>query len=184
MKKRALFFMAEGFEDAEAVITIDLLRRAQIDVSVVGISEQVVRGSRGMTITTDTTLSRVNTIGDAIILPGGQPGTRNLSESPVLLKLIHDYHHQGQLCAAICAAPYVLYKAGVLKEHRFTCFPGTESTIHDGHFVKENVVKDKNIITSRAVGTAIDFALACISYLTDNSTADKVAESILFQTNR
>ncbi len=175
--------LAPGFEETEAVTFIDLLRRADITVTVLGLESREVTGSHGITIAADKLLADFKDAFDAIVLPGGMPGTKNLANSQPLLELIRRTHKRGGLCAAICAAPIVLAKAGVLAGVKATCYPGFEKELGGAQFADNEVVRDRTIITSRGVGTAIHFALELISCLAGPETAEKVKKAILYITN-
>lgn len=172
--------LADGFEEIEAVTFIDLLRRADIKVTILGLESKEVRGSHDIRITSDMLLKDFNGSFDGIVLPGGMPGTKNLAESPELIKRIQKANSEGLLCAAICAGPSVLARAGILEGVNVTCYPGVEKELSGARFQETAVVRDKNIITSRGVGTAIPFALELISYLTSKEVSSRIAKSIVF----
>lgn len=172
--------LAEGFEEVEAVTPIDLLRRAQIEVSVLGLNSLTVRGSHGIVLTADSLLDTFTNTADGIILPGGQPGTTNLANSAKVTETVKDFFSKGKMCAAICAAPLVFAKAGILKGLKATCYPSTKENITDAIYSEQPVVRDKNVITSRGAGTAIDFSLEIIKYFTDESTSEKIKKSIIY----
>jgi 4-methyl-5(b-hydroxyethyl)-thiazole monophosphate biosynthesis len=173
--------LAPGFEETEAVTFIDLLRRAGVTVTLLGLESREVIGSHGITIVTDKLFADFKEAFDGIVLPGGMPGAKNLANSAGLLDLIRETHKRGGLCAAICAAPIVLGKAGILAGHKATCFPGFEKELIGAQFIEETVVRDRNVITSRGVGTAIPFALELISYLVNTEMAGKVKKAVLYK---
>jgi protein deglycase len=173
--------LAQGFEETEAITFIDLLRRAKVQVTILGLESRDVRGSHDITVRADALLSEFTGPFDGIVLPGGQPGTTTLSNSPLLLDLIRETHRRGALCAAICAAPTVLAKAGILANVKATCFPGCEGELTGAVYIKQPVVRDRNIITSRGVGTAIPFGLELISYLVNPEAAERVRKAIVFE---
>lgn len=165
---RVLVPLAEGFEEIEAVTVIDLLRRAGIEVIAAGLAPGAVTGSHGIAITPDTSLGEV--LGesfDMIVLPGGMPGATHLADDARLLALLRRQEESGGLTAAICAAPAVLAKAGLLAGKRATGFPGflTSISAPDTLVLDDAVVEDDRIITSRGPGTAMDFALALVERL-------------------
>lgn len=183
MNINALVILAEGHEEVEAITPIDLMRRAGINVITAGIDKREVAGAHGITTIADTTIENLTQNFDAIILPGGMPGTLNLCNSQKVLDIIKDINSKpSNLCAAICAAPLVLSKAGILNGKKFTCYPGTEDKIPEGRKKEENVVIDGNIITSKGVGTAIDFSLAIVEYLVDTYAADILSNKIIYNT--
>ncbi len=177
----AITVLAPGFEETEAVTIIDLLRRAGIVVTMLGLESCEVTGSHGITLAADRLFADFSAPFDAVVLPGGQPGARNLAASPGLLDLIRRTFERGALCAAICAGPTALGASGILNGFRATCYPGNEEALYGATVVGEPVVRDRTIITSRGVGTAIPFALEIIDYLTGFETAEKVRAAILFR---
>lgn len=180
MVKKVIIILADGVEEIEAVTPIDLLRRAGLQVITLGLESKSVRGSHEVIIQADQLLDNNSGIPDAIILPGG-PGHTRLKESAKVLALIKEINSKGKLCAAICAAPTVLAKAGILAGKKATCFPGMEQELTGATFIQEPVVKDGSIITSRGAGTAVPFSLAVIEYLIDKNTADSIASKIVYQ---
>lgn len=179
MTKRALVFLAEGFEEIEAITVIDILRRGGVEVTTVAMDGPVVTGSHGIAVHADCAFGTHPTQFDALVLPGGQPGTRNLASNPQLLQLIRDANQNGILCAAICAAPSVLAKAGILKERTATCYPGVETQLSGAVHSTEPVVVDGNVVTSRAVGTALAFGIELVALLTTRQNATQVANKAL-----
>lgn len=181
--KKAVVCLAEGFEDVEAVMPIDLLRRAGVSVTVAGVTGWEIVSSRGIRIVADALLSDlVPGDADALVLPGGMPGASNLAASSDVSSWIDACTSQGSIVAAICAAPaVVLGKAGVLKGKRFTCFPGHEKDVEGAVFVEQPVVRDENIITSRGLGTAAQFGLEIIRALLGDDMRDKIAKATLIE---
>ena len=182
MKKTAMLF-ATGFEEVEALTVVDLLRRAEIVCDIValdGASE--IAGSHGIAVCADKAFGDVNVDGyDALLLPGGQPGTKNLGNDERVLSLLREFNRAGKLTAAICAAPTVLAKAGLLEGKRATCYPGLEGKLTGATPGAEAVIADGTVITSRGVGTAIPFALSLVEYLDSKERADALAESIVYR---
>ena len=179
MNKHAIIILADGFEEVEAITPVDLLRRAGIAVTMLGLTSVDVKGSHDIVVKTDMVLNDFNGKYDALILPGG-PGHNNLLESHKVLHLINTSFQRKLLCAAICAAPSIFGKAGILKNKKATCFPGYEDKLGEAIFVREKVVRDENIITSRGAGTAVEFGLEIIDYLVGKVEAEKVSQSIQF----
>jgi 4-methyl-5(b-hydroxyethyl)-thiazole monophosphate biosynthesis len=175
---KVLVPLAEGFEEIEAVTIIDLLRRAGIETVTASIGADTVKGSHGITITADMLLDE-KTRFDAIVLPGGMPGSKNLKNDPRVISIIKEINSSGGLTAALCAAPIVLSEAGVLKKRKFTCYPGYEKEIPEGIHNKENVVIDGSIITGMGAGPAPLFALTIVEYLKDKETAQRIKEQII-----
>ncbi|HLG20589.1 MAG TPA: DJ-1 family glyoxalase III [Bdellovibrionota bacterium] len=178
---RVLIPLAEGFEEIEAVTIIDLLRRAGVEVIMAGLApRKTVKGAHSIGFETETSLRDVEGQDfEAIILPGGMPGSTNLAESKELEGLLRKHQTKGSHLAAICAAPTVLAKYGFLKGKRATCYPSFEAKLGGSTISKESVVEDGNIVTSRGPGTAIPFALAMIRRLVGPERAEEVRKNIL-----
>jgi len=184
MPVKAVMVLAPGFEETEAVATIDLLRRAGVELTLLALAGREVTGSHGISLRADQPFAGYREEFEAVILPGGMPGAKNLGESRELLELLEVSFRKGILCAAICAAPVVLAKAGILKGKRAACYPGYESQLEGALCSEETVVRDGNIITSRGVGTAIAFALEIIDTLLGGDKALQVAKAVLFPWKR
>ncbi|TDY03808.1 DJ-1 family glyoxalase III [Thiohalophilus thiocyanatoxydans] len=169
--------LAQGCEELEAVTVIDLLRRAGVEVTTVGLDEQPVRASRGTVLLPDTTLEAVlDREFDMIVLPGGLPGADHLNNDPRLHTLLLQMADAGKYTAAICAAPKVLASAGLLNGKHATSFPGALDNIQTDNMQYEQtaVVVDGKVITSRGPGTAMDFALTLIEHLMSKAKRDEV----------
>jgi protein deglycase len=177
--KTAIIILAEGFEEIEAITPIDLLRRANIRVTVMGLNAIDVKGSHNILVKADELFAFCGPLPDALILPGG-PGHKNLFNSPAVIEFVQKMFSNKKLCAAICAAPSIFGKAGILSGKKATCFPGYEDELNGAIFVNKPVVTDGNVITSRGAGTAVPFSLGIIGYLTDEQTAGKVASAIVY----
>lgn len=176
---KALMIFADGFEDVEAVATRDVLIRAGIEVINARIKEEeTVISSHKMYFNNFKRLSEVN-LGDfdAIILPGGSKGVENLLESEEVIHAVRVMYLANRLVCAICAAPMVLGKAGILKDRPFTCYPGCEEGI-DGQYLGSEVVEDGNIITARSMLYSIPFGLAIIKKLLNKDASDRVFSGI------
>jgi 4-methyl-5(b-hydroxyethyl)-thiazole monophosphate biosynthesis len=182
MKKRALVIIAEGFEEIEAITPVDVLRRAEVDVTVAGLGASSITGAHGVIIKTDIVLDDCDFLPDAVIFPGGLPGAENLASSVKVKNVVLKMSSEGRLIAAICASPaLVLAPTGVLSGRTATCYPGLEKNFSpDVKFVKEKVVQDGNIITSRGPATALAFALKIAENLVGKAKADMLAQQMLF----
>ena len=182
MAVKALILLAPGFEDLEAIGTVDILRRAGVDLTVASLHEDAATGSRGTTVATDTNLTLLgpDATFDAVILPGGQPGANNLAADPRVIERVQAQNRTGRLVAAVCAAPKVLAAAGLLEGRRFTHFPGalTEQEAAGGEPLSDAVVVDGNIVTGRGPGVVIDFALAVAEQLVGRETRDRVEAAL------
>ena len=180
MKKVAVF-LASGFEECEALMTVDLLRRAQLDTTMYSIhNTDEVTGSHNITVKADKKLNELNELFDCVILPGGMPGTKYLMESKEVNALVIEHFNQNRLVAAICAAPSVLGELQLLQGKKATCFPGFEDQLHGAEVLNQKAVADGNIITAKGLGAAVEFAHAIISYLINSKTADQVVKTIQY----
>ena len=177
-----LVMLADGFEEIEALTVVDLLRRAGIEVKTVsiygGLSKRpsnTVKGARGISVNADISIDdtfmneALSSDLSLVVLPGGMPGTLNLKEDKNVEKLVMDQYGKGKYVAAICAAPTVFY-------------PGMEDGLTGATAVTDGttVVVDTNVITSRGLGTAVDFSLKIIEILKDKATADKIGISVVY----
>lgn len=177
---KVLVPLATGFEEIEAITIVDILRRAGAEV-VLGALESIhVIGAHGIEIKADVLLDTQDASAfDMIVLPGGMPGATNLSKNEKVLALLHDFEQEEKYIAAICAAPLALKAAGVLKHH-YTCYPSFEHQIlHDGYTDAQDVVCDKNIITSRGPSTAMNFAMVLVEILYSAQKAEKLRKDLL-----
>lgn len=175
---KTLLLLAEGFEEIEAVTVADVLRRAEIEVLLVAVSESPVRGSHGIAILADATLAQVDADAfDALILPGGMPGAKTLREDERVLSVVRRFAEAGKLTAAICAGPTVLEAAGILKGIRATSFPG--HALPSALYVEEDVVSDGTIVTSRGPATALEFALKLVERIRGAETERKHRKQLL-----
>jgi 4-methyl-5(b-hydroxyethyl)-thiazole monophosphate biosynthesis len=174
---RVLVPLAQGCEELEAITVVDLLRRAGIDVVTAGLDEQPVRAARGTVLVPDATLdTALETDYDMVVLPGGLPGADHLRDDARIIELVKRMADSDRYTAAICAAPRVLARAGLLDGRRATSFPGAIDTgsIPGIDYVEDAVVTDGKVITSRGPGTAMDFALELIELLVGKDKRDEV----------
>ena len=181
MKKAYLFF-ATGFEEVEALTVVDILRRGGVDCKTVSVTGDCdVTSSHAVTVRADLLFEEQSLEdGDMLILPGGIPGTPNLKAHAGLDKLIRQYHEAGKYLAAVCAAPTVYGEKGVLQGRKATCFPGMESGLVGAEHREDKVVCDGQFITSRGMGTCIDFGLTLLAKLTDEANAQTVGKKIVY----
>lgn len=179
---KAYLFLADGFEEVEALTAVDILRRGNVDIKTVSIMDGLsVNGSHGIKVEADLLFDkRAYDDADMLILPGGGQGTQNLKDKKSLNGVIIKAENEGKYLAAICAAPSVLGLAGLLDGKKAVCYPGFELQLIGATIGKENVVKDGKIITSRGAGTAMEFALVLLETLEGKEVMTKVKESILF----
>lgn len=184
MDKKILILLAEGFEEIEAVTSIDILRRAKLDVIIASVNDaNVVKGAHGISIKADIRLRDFEGLPDAIVLPGGMPGSENLANSAKVTELIKRTNLAGKIIAAICAAPaIVLAPTGILDGKKATCYPQCESSFGTRTtYIDREVVVDGNIITSRGPGTALQFALTIVKHLVGDEIADTVKQQCLIK---
>ena len=179
---KTAIFLADGFEEIEALTVVDLLRRASIGITMVSIMEgRTVIGSHRISVEADELLKDVDFDNiDMIILPGGMPGTTNLDNCEPLKARIREFADEGKKLAAICAAPTVYGKMGLLEGKKACCYPGRESDLLGADVQMGEVTKDGNFITSRGMGTAIAFGLAIIEEYLGESAAAAMAEKIVY----
>lgn len=175
--------MADGCEEIEALTVVDIARRAGIEVAMISITgEKTVKGAHGIDFNTDIPAEFMDfEMLDGIVLPGGMPGTLNLGANKYVLQTIIDFNCKDKLVSAICAAPSVLGEAGLLKGKLATSYPGFEDKLIGAKTSTNPVVVDGNIITSRGMGTAIEFALEIVRYLLDDKNADELGKSIIWK---
>ena len=178
-------FLVDGFEQIEALAPVDLLRRAKIEVDIISVfDEKMVKSSHGVIVETEKDLKDINFDDyDMIILPGG-PGTENYEKSDLFVeKLLKYSKDKEKYIAAICAAPSVLARLGILTGKNAACFPSVENElIKDGAVLsRDKVVKDGTIITSRGAGTALDFSLKLVEVLKGTEKAEKISEMIVYK---
>ena len=173
--------MADGCEETEALAVVDLLRRAELDVELVSIHDRdMTEGAHGIGIRNDRKLSEIYVDQeDVIFLPGGVPGTPNLKASERVCELLKKHAAENGRIAAICAAPTVLGMLGLLEGKRATCYAGLEDQLTGAEIIKEAVVTDGMITTSRGMGTAIPFGLELVRILRDAETADRLRAAIM-----
>lgn len=176
---RAAVFLAEGFEEIEAVTCIDLFRRAEIEVEALGVTSMRVCGAHGVEVVADSLLEGANAPWDAIVLPGGMPGAATLRDNPTVHKRICEQHHRGAWLAAICAGPIALGAAGLLQGRRATCYPGFEGQLAGAYVENAPVVRDHNLITSRGPATVFAFALTVVECLKGPGVANELAQNLL-----
>lgn len=175
-------FLAEGFEEVEALTVVDLLRRANVDVKMVGVGATYITGSHGITVKADILdKDLTDELPEMIVLPGGMPGTLNLEASEIVQKMIKLCAKKGSFIAAICAAPSILGHLGLLNGKKAVCYPGFEKDLIGAEIQLSSVCLDSNIITARGVGAAIEFALELIKCLKNRALADEIKEAILYK---
>ena len=173
-------FLAEGFEEVEALSPVDMLRRAGAEIKTVGIGSKKITGSHGITVECDLSEDEIELSAslEAVILPGGMPGTKNLEKSDTVQSALDFADKNGKYICAICAAPSVLGHKGLLKGKNAIAFPGFEKDLEGAVISDKHVVTDGNIITAKGAGVATDFGLAIVAAIKDSETAMKIRSSI------
>lgn len=172
-------FLAEGFEEAEALVTVDVLRRAGIEIVTAAVGAKngtEVTGSHGITVKADINAESLKPSVDTegIILPGGIPGTPNLEGDETVGEFISYSHENGKLIAAICAAPSILGKRGLLKGKRVTAYPGYESELKGADYTALPAVRDGNVITGKGAGAVFEFASEIVKYFKGDAVCEKL----------
>ena len=173
-------FFADGFEESEAIVPLDMLKRGGVEIKTVSITDSpYVTGSHKITIKTDLTISEITDEPlEMVILPGGMPGASNLRASEAVVNTVLKTAENDGYVAAICAAPYILGELGLLKNKKAICYPGFEDRLIGADVVIEDVICDGNVITAIGMGAAMKFGYALVSLLKGRETADKIAKSI------
>ena len=172
-------FLAPGFEEIEALTAVDVLRRGGVDVQTVGVGGSQITGAHGITVTAyrDASACEPESF-QGVVLPGGMPGATNLADSPLVTACVQACAARGGLVAAICAAPLVLGRLGLLKNRGATCYPGFEKELKGALVAKCRVCVDENIITANGPGAALAFALELVAYLKDRPTAEALRQGM------
>ena len=175
--------LADGFEEVEGLTAIDIMRRAGIEVFTVSVKDDpFIESSHKIIIKADKILKDFDLDDmDMIVLPGGMPGTLNLGKTKALTDNIVEFNSKGKYLAAICAAPTVFGSLNILQGKKACCYPGMEDGLLGANASEDSVCVDGNIITSRGVGTAIDFALTLVSVLVSKEVSDDIARGIVYK---
>lgn len=182
MSKAAVFF-GTGYEEIEALTVVDILRRADVETTMVSVTkERSVTGSHSISVAMDAMLSEVdfNSL-DVIVLPGGMPGTKNLEACEALMEQVDAFIAQDKIVAAICAAPSILGHRGFLKGRKACSFPNFESHLEGAEVMDQPAVIDGNLVTGRGMGAAVPFALAILEKLQGKEAAEKMAANIMYR---
>lgn len=178
-------FLADGFEEIEALTPADFLRRAGVDVALAGVTGEVVTGAHGIKVVSDIAAEDAaericsSEGAEMIVLPGGLPGADNLWASDAVSRSIAKMKEDGGFIAAICAAPYILGKRGILDGRMATCYPGFEDRLTGAEVYSCDVIRDGEIITGRAPGAATEFALELVEALKGEDAANKLRDAII-----
>jgi len=182
--KKAFVHFAEGFEEIEALTVVDVLRRADIPVLMVSVTNKMlVTGSHGIPVQTDVLFENANYAeAEILILPGGMPGSKNLNSHSGLKEKLMEFNDKGLKLAAVCAAPMVFGQLNILNGKKAVCFPGYENDLLGATVLYDPAIKSGNVITGRGVGAALNFALEIVLDLKGQETADKLAKAMLVET--
>ncbi len=173
-------FLADGFEETEALVPYDILRRGNADIVKVGVTGEYVTSSHGVEVKSDISVEEAaKGEPDMVILPGGMPGTTNLDASVEVRNIVRKAYGDGKIVAAICAAPSVLGKMGILKGRRATCFPGFEKYLDGAEYVRDYCVKDGSVITACGAGAAFQFGFELLKVI-DEEKAEEVKRSMQY----
>ena len=175
-------FLADGFEESEGIITIDLLRRAGFDVKTISITDSnTITSSHNIKLYSDLIWSEFNNYKfEVLVIPGGKLGVNNLSNFDKLKEVLINHNNNGGMIAAICAGPSILGNIGLLKEINYTCYPGFEGDSFEGNYMNNNICHDNNIITARAMSSTIEFAREIINSI-DVNLLENVDEGIQYK---
>lgn len=172
-------FLADGFEETEALATLDVMRRAKLDVLTVGVTGEMVTSSHKVTIKADITPDKISLDNiEGVVLPGGMPGTLNLEKADCVINAVKYCYDNDKFVAAICAAPSILGHLGMLKGRKATCFPGFETELEGAEFTAAHTETDGNVITAKGAGCAVEFGHAIVSAALSKETADSVIEAM------
>lgn len=178
-------FLADGFEEIEALTAVDVLRRAEVDVKTVGIEKTEATGAHGITVRTDITVSEILLTNEleAVVLPGGMPGAKNLYDCEAVLNTVRFAASNGKCVAAICAAPFILGKLGILNNKKAVCYPGFEPELAGAYIQSTATATDGNIITGNGPGAATEFAARICAYIAGPEKAKDVLRGMLCKSN-
>ena len=173
--KKIIVPLAYGLEEIEAIAGIDVLRRADIEVTTVSLGDLKVKGAHDIVILADKLIDDIDVDEfDGILLPGGMPGSTNLRDDERVVNMIKSLNESGKLVSAICAAPIVLEKAGVLKGRKATAYPGFDGEMPSCNYMGDRVVVDNNVITGKGPGAALEFAFEVVNYLVGEETVNRL----------
>lgn len=179
--KKVLVFLAEGFEEIEALTVVDVLRRAEVKCDMCSLEGEYVLGAHDINVKADVCISNIDIHDyDAIVLPGGMPGANNLKNNLRVLEAVKDFYSYGRLVAAICAAPIVLKEAGILEGKAVTSYPAFKDALGNCIYKEDKVVADMNLLTSRGPATALNFAYEILRKLGEEEKASELEKAMLY----
>ncbi len=172
-------FLADGFEEIEALTPIDIMRRAGIDAIAVGVTGKTVTGAHGIKVESDILVDSATADGlEMVVLPGGLPGADNLRANARVRELTVKVFENGGFVSAICAAPRVLGELGLLRGRKAVCYPGFEEYLEGAEIADTRVAKDGNVITAIGMGASAEFALELVKALKGGAASERIAEGI------
>ena len=172
-------FLADGFEETEAIAALDVMRRAKLDVLTVGVTGEMVTSSHNVTVKADVASDKVDfDIIEGFVLPGGMPGTPNLEKADCVINAVKYCYDNDKIVAAICAAPSILGHLGMLKGRNATCFPGFETELEGANYTAAHTETDGKVITAKGAGCAVEFGHAIVTAALSKETADSVIEAM------
>ncbi len=176
-------FLADGFEEIEALTVVDLCRRAGLTIDMVSVMKTLnVTGSHGIEVKADKLIDELEFDEmDMLVLPGGMPGTTNLEKTELLMKQVHAFNDAGKFISAICAAPGIFGRAGILQGKKACVFPGLEGELKGADVQMTETTVDGHILTSRGMGTAIPFGLAIVERFCGKEAADDIGRKVVFR---
>ncbi|HSH36557.1 DJ-1 family glyoxalase III [Schnuerera sp.] len=179
--KKVLLLLAKGFEEVEALTTVDYLRRMDIIVDTCSIGEIEVQGAHRIIVKADKKIDQINSIKsyDGLVIPGGLPGATNLRDDNRVIKLVKEFNKDEKLIGAICAGPIVLQRAGIITGKRVTSYPGFDNDLKESEYKDDLVVQDGNIITARGPAVAVYFALKLVENLVGKKKEEELKKDIL-----
>ena len=178
MKKTILVILADGFEEVEALGTVDFLRRLELDVITAGLKSEIVYGSHGISVMSDILLEEVDEVPYVLILPGGLPGSTNLADNQKVNDLVKLTYETGNLVAAICAAPIALLKSNIVKGKKITSHPSVKEKFIESEYTGNRVEQDGNIITAKAAGVSFEFAAKIAEYLGKKIESEELLDAM------
>jgi 4-methyl-5(b-hydroxyethyl)-thiazole monophosphate biosynthesis len=180
---KIMVFLADGFEEVEALTVVDYLRRMNIEVDMVSVSrKREVKGSHYISVLADLTIDDIPDAGlyDGVVIPGGLPGATNLRDNSRVIELVRDMNKDKKLTAAICAGPIVLERAGLIEGRKITSYPGFQDQLPGADYQEQGVVRDGSIITARGPALAAGFAIEIVRYLIGEEKANQLKKNILY----
>lgn len=172
-------FLAEGFEETEALACLDVMRRARLRVQTAGVTGEFVISSHGVCVKSDISADEIDYSEiEGVILPGGMPGTINLEKDERVINCVKRCYDEGKIVAAICAAPSILGHLDILNGKKATCFPGFEKELNGADCTGAHTETDGNVITAKGAGCAVEFGHAIVARALSKDVADKVIEDM------